>query len=99
MEVDVDAGGVAEGDFEGNVGRCGFGSQVDGFKTRTYVCGSCLYEAEGCHRSCDGGVVLGVDEDVYITEGTGGRIGVEVGDEGPAFEYNETQIVLFEIFE
>lgn len=36
MEVDVDAGGVAEGDFEGDVGRGGFGSQVGRFGTRPY---------------------------------------------------------------
>jgi len=114
VEVDVDAGGVAEGDFEGDgcmggfgtrpygrvgtrpygrvgscpygrVGSCPYGrvgSWVGGFRSRPY---ECPYEAEGCHVGCDGVVVFGMDEDVNIAEGAGGGIGVEVGDEGPAF--------------
>jgi hypothetical protein len=38
VEVDVDAGGVAVGDFEGDVGRGGLGACRGGFGTRPYVC-------------------------------------------------------------
>ena len=41
-------------------------------------------------------VILRMDEDVDIGEGTGGWIGVEIGDEGPAFENNEFDVVLLE---
>ena len=35
-----------------------------------------------------------MDEDVNVAEGTGGGIGVEVGDEGPAFEDEEGEFLI-----
>ena len=86
VEVDVNAGWVAPGDFEGDVGKGG-----GGFETRPYgwSCTRPYGVAEVCKHSCDGRVVGGVDEDVDVTEGTQGWIGVEIGDEGPAFEDEE----------
>ncbi len=60
MKVDVDAGGVAPGDFEGDVGRGGFGTRPygvlgswrGGFGTRSY--GWIGGVAEVCHFRGDG---------------------------------------------
>ncbi len=87
VEVDVDAGGVAVGDFEGDVDGRRSCICRGGFRTRPY--GNPDGVAEGCHVGGDGVVILGVDEDVHVAEGAEGWIGVEVGDEGPAFEDEE----------
>ena len=86
VKVDVDAGGVARGNFERDVGR-------GGFRTRPY--GWLGGVADRCHARCDGVVIFGVDEDVDVAEGAVGGIRVEVGDEGPAFEDDKWKGVLF----
>lgn len=72
VEVDVNTSRVTPGDFEGDVGMDWFRTCAGGFGTRPYVWLGGI--AEVCHARCDGIIILRMNEDVDVTERTGGEI-------------------------